>query len=49
VKKQMYGRSYMGIERSTFLIDKDGRIAGIWRQVRVKDHAQTVLDTLIGD
>ncbi|MEI2385928.1 thioredoxin-dependent thiol peroxidase [Breoghania sp. JC706] len=43
VEKKNYGRTYMGIERSTFLIDADGRIARIWRKVKVKDHAETVL------
>jgi len=42
-KKSMYGRSYMGIERSTFLIDEKGRIGEIWRKVKVKDHADAVL------
>ena len=48
VEKRMYGRTYMGIERSTFLIDEDGRIAHIWRKVRVKGHAEAVLDALTG-
>ena len=48
VEKRMYGRGYMGIERSTFLIDEDGRIARIWRKVRVKGHAEAVLDALSG-
>ena len=48
VEKRMYGRVYMGIERSTFLIDEDGRIAQVWRKVRVKGHAQAVLDALTG-
>ncbi|PTW60089.1 peroxiredoxin Q/BCP [Breoghania corrubedonensis] len=43
VEKKNYGRTYMGIERSTFLIDRDGRIAKIWRKVKVKDHAEAVL------
>ena len=43
VEKSMYGRSYMGIERATFLIAGDGRIAGIWRKVKVKGHAESVL------
>ena len=43
VEKSMYGRKYMGIERSTFLIDKDGRIAREWRKVKVPGHAQEVL------
>ena len=49
VEKRMYGRTYMGIERSTFLIDEDGRIARDWRKVRVKGHARAVLDALTGD
>ena len=48
VEKRMYGRTYMGIERSTFLIDEEGRIARIWRKVRVKGHAEAVLDALTG-
>ncbi len=43
-EKQNYGRSYMGIERSTFLVDAEGRIAQVWRKVRVKDHAAKVLE-----
>ena len=43
VEKSMYGRSYMGIERCTFLIDADGRIAKLWRKVKVKGHAESVL------
>ena len=42
-QKSMYGRSYMGVERSTFLIGKDGRIARIWRKVKVDGHAREVL------
>jgi peroxiredoxin Q/BCP len=42
-EKSMYGRKYMGVERSTFLIDKNGRIARSWRKVKVPDHAQEVL------
>jgi peroxiredoxin Q/BCP len=42
-EKSMYGRSYMGIERSTFLIDKAGRLAKSWRKVKVPNHAQEVL------
>ena len=48
VEKTMYGRKYMGVERATFLIGKDGRIARIWRQVRVKGHAEEVLDAVRG-
>ena len=44
VEKNMYGRKYMGIERSTFLIGPDGRIKKIWRKVRVKDHVDAVLE-----
>jgi peroxiredoxin Q/BCP len=43
VEKSMYGRKYMGVERSTFLIDADGRIARVWRNVKVKNHAAEVL------
>ncbi|MDE3176934.1 MAG: peroxiredoxin [Pseudomonadota bacterium] len=43
VEKSMYGRKYMGVERSTFLIDRDGRIARVWRKVKVAGHAQEVL------
>lgn len=46
VEKNMYGRTYMGIARSTFLIDPKGRICRIWPNVRVKGHAQDVLDSL---
>lgn len=43
VEKSMYGRKYMGIERSTFLIDADGVVRRIWRKVRVPGHAIEVL------
>ncbi len=43
VEKNNYGRKYMGIERSTFLIDESGKIIKIWRKVRVKDHVADVL------
>lgn len=43
VEKQMYGKSYMGIERSTFLIDGSGKIAAVWRKVKVPGHADEVL------
>ena len=42
--KNMYGRQVRGIERSTFLVDRDGRIAREWRGVKVPGHAQAVLD-----
>jgi len=43
VLKNMYGKEYMGIERSTFLIDKEGNIAQVWRKVKVAGHVQEVL------
>ena len=43
-EKSMYGRRYMGVERSTFLIGKDHRIAKIWRKVKVEGHAAEVLE-----
>lgn len=43
VEKSLYGRKYMGIERATFLIDAEGRIAKIWRKVKVAGHAEAVL------
>lgn len=43
IEKSLYGRKYMGIDRATFLIDKDGRIARIWRKVKVPGHAEAVL------
>ena len=43
-EKSMYGRKYWGVERSTFLIDREGRIARVWRKVKVKGHAQEVLE-----
>jgi peroxiredoxin Q/BCP len=43
VEKSMYGRKYMGIDRSTFLIGADGRIARVWRKVKVPGHAAEVL------
>lgn len=42
-EKSMYGRKYMGVERSTFLIDADGRIVRAWRKVKVPGHAEEVL------
>lgn len=44
VEKQMYGKKYMGIERSTFLIAANGDVIEAWRKVRVKGHAQSVFD-----
>ena len=43
VQKSMYGRKYMGMERSTFLIDAGGRVAKAWRQIKVPGHAEAVL------
>ena len=45
-EKNMYGRKVMGIERSTFLVDPEGRIAAAWRKVRVPGHAEAVFETL---
>ena len=42
-EKSMYGRKYFGVERSTFLIDRKGRIAKVWRKVKVPGHADEVL------
>ena len=44
VEKKMYGKTYMGVERSTFLIDQDGLLVKIWPKVKVKGHAAEVLD-----
>lgn len=44
VQKKLYGREYMGIERATFLIDSNGIVREIWRKVKVKGHAQAVLE-----
>ncbi|ACL60877.1 peroxiredoxin [Methylobacterium nodulans] len=43
VEKSMYGRKYMGVERTTVLIDRDGRIAEVWPKVKVPGHAEAVL------
>lgn len=43
VEKSMYGRKYMGVERSTFLIDSKGKLARSWRKVKVPGHAEEVL------
>lgn len=45
-EKSMYGRKYMGVERTTFLIGADGKIAQIWRKVRVPGHAEEVLEAV---
>lgn len=43
-EKSMYGKTYMGIERSTFLIDEQGKIAHIWRKVKVDGHVEDVME-----
>lgn len=45
-KKSMYGRSYMGIERSTFIVDPEGKIAKVFENVKVPDHVASVLESL---
>jgi peroxiredoxin Q/BCP len=45
-QKKMYGKEYMGVERSTFLINPEGKIVKEWRKVKVKGHADEVLETL---
>ncbi|WP_095589851.1 thioredoxin-dependent thiol peroxidase [Actibacterium ureilyticum] len=47
-EKNMYGKKYMGIERATFLIGGDGRIAQVWRKVKVPGHADAVLEAVRG-
>lgn len=46
VEKSMYGRTYMGIERATFLFDADGLLARVWPKVKVKGHADDVLEAV---
>ena len=46
VNKSMYGRTYKGIERSTFLVNRNGKILKIWRKVKVNNHVEEVLDTI---
>jgi len=45
-EKTLYGRKFMGVVRSTFLIDKDGKLRGEWRQVKVNGHAEEVLEAV---
>ena len=45
-EKSMYGRKYMGIERSTFILDKNGKIEKEWRKVKVKGHVDEVIEYL---
>lgn len=49
VEKSMYGKKYMGIERSTFILDKEGKIEKQWRKVKVKGHVDEILDYLSGN
>ncbi|MEO0676819.1 MAG: thioredoxin-dependent thiol peroxidase [Pseudomonadota bacterium] len=46
VEKSMYGKTYMGIERATYLIDGTGKIAQVWRKVKVPGHADAVLEAV---
>ena len=46
VEKNMYGRTYMGMERTTYLLDEEGKIARVWRKVKVKRHAAEVLEAV---
>ncbi|MFC3614937.1 thioredoxin-dependent thiol peroxidase [Lutimaribacter marinistellae] len=46
VEKNMYGKKSMGIERSTFLIDEEGKIARVWRKVKVPGHVEEVLEAV---
>ncbi|QTC89388.1 thioredoxin-dependent thiol peroxidase [Brevundimonas pondensis] len=46
IMKKLYGREYMGVERATFLIDGAGVVRRVWRSVKVKGHAEQVLDAL---
>ena len=45
--KKMYGREYMGVERSTFIIDTDGYITKEWKKVRVKGHVEAVKQKIV--
>ncbi|MBB3947946.1 peroxiredoxin Q/BCP [Rhizobium skierniewicense] len=45
-EKSMYGKKYMGVERTTYLVSPDGKIAQIWNKVKVPGHARAVLDTI---
>lgn len=46
VEKKMYGKSYLGIERATFLIDGTGKVAQVWRKVKVPGHVDAVLEAV---
>ncbi len=45
-EKKMYGKAYMGVDRSTFIIDGDGKIARVWRGVKVPGHTEEVLEAV---
>ena len=45
-EKSMYGKKYMGVERTTFVIDAEGRIAKVWRKVKVPGHAEAALEAV---
>jgi peroxiredoxin Q/BCP len=45
-EKSMYGKTYMGIERSTFLVDGEGKIAQVWRKVKVPGHVDAVMEAV---
>ena len=46
-EKSMYGKKYMGIERSTFVLDKDGKIEKEWRKVKVNGHVDEVIEHIL--
>ena len=46
IEKSMYGRKYMGVDRSTFLVDRNGTLAGVWRNVKVPGHVDEVLESV---
>ena len=46
IKKSMYGKSFMGVQRSSYLIDVNGKIINIWPKVKVDGHAQDVLESV---
>lgn len=48
VEKALYGKKYMGIERCTFLVGRNGKVARVWRKVKVKGHAAEVLEAARG-
>lgn len=48
IEKSMYGKKYMGVDRSTWIIDRDGKIVKEWHKVSVEGHAQEVLEALKG-